>query len=110
MCYYFDDIIKIEEFHLDNILKDKKSYENILIYNILYKSVIDSKPLRIRFNIIDGFIRVYYGTRCLVLFGSKKHGSIYTRIRYVISVKTGITFIISHNYSKIKVVSYDFHL
>ena len=26
-CYYFDDIIKIEDFHLDNILIDEKSYE-----------------------------------------------------------------------------------
>ena len=27
--YYFDDIIKLEDFDLDNILIDKKSYENI---------------------------------------------------------------------------------
>ena len=33
-CYYFDDIIKIEDFDFDNILLDGKSYENILIYNI----------------------------------------------------------------------------
>ena len=46
-CYYFDDIIKIEDFDLDNILIDKKSYKNILVYNISYKSLIDSKPLRI---------------------------------------------------------------
>ena len=25
-CYYFDDIIKIENFNLDNILIDEKSY------------------------------------------------------------------------------------
>ena len=29
MCYYFDDIIKIEDFDLDNIIIDEKSYENI---------------------------------------------------------------------------------
>ena len=29
--YYFDDIIKIEDFDFDNILLDEKSYENILI-------------------------------------------------------------------------------
>ena len=46
-CYYFNDIIKIEDFDLDNILIDKKSYKNILVYNISYKSLIDSKPLRI---------------------------------------------------------------
>ena len=31
MFYYFDDIIKIEEFDLDNILIDEKSYKNILV-------------------------------------------------------------------------------
>ena len=31
MCYYFDHIIKIEDFNLDNILIDEKSYENILV-------------------------------------------------------------------------------
>ena len=37
-CYYFDDIIKIEDFDLDNILID----QNILIYNISYKNLIAS--------------------------------------------------------------------
>ena len=36
-CYYFGDIIKIEDFDLDNILIDEKSHEHILIYNISYK-------------------------------------------------------------------------
>ena len=34
MGYCFDDIIKIKDFDLDNILKDEKSYKNILVYNI----------------------------------------------------------------------------
>ena len=71
------------------------------------KSLFDFKPLRIRFNKIDGFIRVYDGTRYLVLFGSKKYDSFYNRIRYLISVKSGITYIISYNYGKIKVDSYN---
>ena len=29
--YYFDGIIKIEDFNLDNILTDEKSYKNILV-------------------------------------------------------------------------------
>ena len=33
-CYYFDNIIKIEDLDLDNILIDEKSYKNILVYNI----------------------------------------------------------------------------
>ena len=35
-CNYFDDIIKIEDFNLDNILIDEKSYENVLVCNISY--------------------------------------------------------------------------
>ena len=46
-CYYFDDILKIEDFDIDNILIDEKSYKNILVYNISYKSLIDSEPLRL---------------------------------------------------------------
>ena len=106
-CYYLNDIIKVEDFDLDNILADEKSYENILVYNILYKNLIDSKSLRIRFDKIDEIIRVYDGTRYLVLFGSEKHGSIYDRNRYLISVKSGSTYIISHSYATIKVYSYD---
>ena len=39
MCYYFDDIIKFEDFNFGNILLDEKSYENILIYDISYKTL-----------------------------------------------------------------------
>ena len=89
-CYFFDGVIKIEHFDLDNILKDEMSYENILVYNISYKSLIDSKSLSIRFNKVDEFIRIHDG------------------IRYHISVKSGITYMISHNDASIKVDSYDF--
>ena len=41
MYYYFDDIIKTEDFDFDNILIDGKSYKNILIYNISHKKLID---------------------------------------------------------------------
>ena len=80
MCYYFDDIIKLENFDF-NILIDEKSYENILIYNISYKTLIGSKPLRIRFDKIDGFIRIYDGSKYLVLLGPEKYDAIYNRIR-----------------------------
>ena len=69
--------------------------------------MIETKPLRIRFDKIDGFIRVYDGARSLVLFGSEKHNSINNRIRYLISVKNGIAYVIFHNYENIKVDSYD---
>ena len=68
-CFYFDDLIKFEDFDHYNILIDEKSFENILIYKISYKNLIGFQPLGIRFNInkIDGFVRVYDGTRNLVL-------------------------------------------
>ena len=40
-----------------------KNRMKILFYNILYKILIDSKPLRTRFDKIDGYIRVYDGAR-----------------------------------------------
>ena len=62
-CYYFDDIIKIEKFDFDDILLDEKSYENILIYDVLYKKLIGVKPLHIIFDKVDGFITRYDGTK-----------------------------------------------
>ena len=31
VCYYFYDIVKIEDFDFDNSLLDENSYENMLI-------------------------------------------------------------------------------
>ena len=50
-CYYFDNIIGVEDFDFGNILLDEKSYEKILVYNISYKILIVAKPLRIRLEI-----------------------------------------------------------
>ena len=69
-CYYFDNIIKTEDFDLENILIDEKSYENILVYNISCKSLIVAKSQRIR---LDKTNRFYDETRYLVLFGSEKY-------------------------------------
>ena len=68
MCYYFDDKVKSESFGLGNILIEKKSSKNILVYNISYKTLTGANSLRIRFNKIDGFIRVFDKIRYLVLF------------------------------------------
>ena len=54
----------------------EKSVENILVYGISYKPLIGVKPLRIRFDRVDGFIRVYDGTRYLLLFRSEKYDAI----------------------------------
>ena len=37
--YFFNDIINIEHFDLNNIKIDKKSYKNVLIYYIEYVTI-----------------------------------------------------------------------
>ena len=69
--------------------------------------MIASIHLCIRFNKTDGFIRVYDGITYLVLFRSETYDSIFNRIRHLISIKRSIAYVISHNYAKIKVDSYD---
>ena len=64
----FPCISKTEDFDPDNFLIDKKSHENVSIYNISYKVLIDSKSLRIRFDKTDGFIKVCDRIKYLVLF------------------------------------------
>ena len=49
-CYYFDDIIKLEDFDIDNILMDKKLHKNILIYDISFETLIDPQALCVRFD------------------------------------------------------------
>ena len=98
-CYYFNNIIKIEDFDFDNV----KSYKNILVHDISYKTLIGAKPFDIRFDKRNEFIRVYNGARYLVLFGLEKYDPNFYRIGYIIGVKSGITYVISHNYGKIKV-------
>ena len=55
---------------------------------------------------IHGFIRVYDRTRYLKLFQIEKYNEHLNRIWYLIELKSGITYVISHNYTKIKVNSY----
>ena len=54
-----------------------KNCTEIFIYDTLYKTLISEKPLRIRFDKIDGFMRVYDGARYLELFGLEKYNVIY---------------------------------
>ena len=65
--------MRVGDFGFDNILLEEKSYENsyenIMIYDILCKTFMGAKPLRITFDNVDGFIKNYDGTRSLVLFG-----------------------------------------
>ena len=64
-----------------------------MIYDISYKTFIVPKPLRIRFDKIDGCIRIFDGTTYLTLLGSEKYDAIYNGIRYLISLKSSIPYV-----------------
>ena len=69
--------------------------------------MIDAKPLRIRFIKIFGFVIVYDVTRYLILLRGERYDFMYNMIRYLIGVKSSITYVVSHNYAKIQVDSFD---
>ena len=95
--------MKAVDISFDNILLDRKLYknsdENILVYNISYKPFMGKKPLVIRFDEVDGLIKIYDGTRYLVLFSPRWYDAIYNTIRYLISGKSGITDRDNHDFA-----------
>ena len=113
MCYYFDDMIIFWDTNneFSDILLDKKlykkKYENILIYDISYKTSTGAKPLRMRFDKIDGFIKIHDKIRYLVIFDYSYCDTIFNQIKYLISEKSGITDSINHNFARIRFDSYD---
>ena len=54
----------------------KNNKKNVLVYNISLKTLIGAKLLCIRFDKVDGLIKVYLGTRFLVLLGPGKYDNI----------------------------------
>ena len=67
-----------------------------------------AEPLRIWFNKIYGFIKIYDGIRYLVLFGPERLNTIYDRINYLVSEKSGVPYSVNHNFIRIKIDSYNF--
>ena len=65
------------------------------------------KSLRIRFDEIDGFIKIYDGIRYLVLFGPGWYDAFFNRIKYLVRKKSGITDNINHNFARIRIDSYN---
>ena len=102
-CYYFSDMIEFEDFDLGNTKYMKNNTKIFQFIKHTKKTLIGAKPLHVRFDKIDGFIKSYDGTRYLVLFGGEKYDFIYNRIRYVIGVKSSSTHVTSHNYAKINI-------
>ena len=58
-----------------------------MIYDISYRTLIGAKPFCIRLDKIDGFIRVYDGSRYLLLFVTKKYDVKYLFSQYYAKIK-----------------------
>ena len=91
---------KLEEFDLDNIWIGKKSHENILIYDLFYKTLIGPKPLLIRFDKIDGFIKIYDETKYLI-FLALKNMTIFMTALDILRLISHITYLFSHYFAKV---------
>ena len=74
MCCYFDNIARFQDKDIEfsDILlaekSNKENQENVLTYNIPYKTSAGAKPLHIRSDKIDGFIKTHNGIKFLVFF------------------------------------------
>ena len=85
-----------------------KIIQKYLIYDISYRTLICAKILCIRFDKIDRLSRVYNGTRYLVLFVPEKYDAICNKITSLISKNSGITYVVSQSYARLKVDSFNF--
>ena len=106
--HQFDDIINGIKINFSNILLDKRLYEIISVYNILYKIPTGPKSLRIRFDKIDGFIISLDGEiKHLILFDYRLFNQIFNKVKYLITRKSGITNSFTYNFGKIRIDSYN---
>ena len=109
--------MKVGDINVDRILLDKKSYENIFLFNILYKKYMDAKPLRIRFDKVDGIIKIHGRIRYLELsnsynevycrINSRIYNAIFDRINYLVSEKSDDKYSIDHYPARTRIDSYN---
>ena len=75
----------------------------MIVSELLSINLIGPKALHIWLDKREGFIKIYYRTISLVLFGPEQYDAIYNIIRYLIDLKSSITYAFSHYYSKNKI-------
>ena len=83
---------------------DGESYGNNLIFDISYNTLIDAKPFRIMLDDVDGLIRYYDGTKYLALFELENDDSFCDRIRYLIRLESGMTYLFLIIKQKLKLI------
>ena len=64
--------------------------------------------MHVRFDKIDGFIKIHDKIRYLVLFGYSYWDKICEKIKYLISEKSDTTDSINYNFARIRIDSYDY--
>ena len=71
--FFFIDIISIENFDINRIKIDEKSYKNIIIYYIGYVTIKEYvkvhsvNPLYLIFRHVNGYFEAINGNKCLTL-------------------------------------------
>ena len=119
--YFFDDIINIKDFDLNNIKIDENSYKNILIYYIAYVIIKDSKyvkincvnPLYLTFNKINGYFEEINKNYLTLVPTNESKENIKTyeelciKTRYLIRSVTKKSDVFDETWIKIKIDSYD---
>ena len=119
-CYFFNNIINIENFDLNNIKIDEKSYKNILIYYIVcltikeYLNIYSVNPLYLTFRYVNGYFEKINGNKYSMLVptnGSKekikKYEELWVKIRDLIRSITKNSYDYDEKYRKIKFDSVD---
>ena len=92
---YSDDKTNSKKINFSNVLLNKKLYNNISVYKILYTA--GPKPLRIRFDKIDGYIIPLNGKlKHLILFDYGLYNKICDKIKCLINNKVVLQSI-NHN-------------
>ena len=109
-CYYFDDMININDLDRDNILLGEKTHENNIIYDVAYQTLYGAKPLNITsykvYIIKDGYIIKNDRTKFLGLFNSvQKYERTFDRTQYFVMLKSNISKVYFRKYMKIKINS-----
>ena len=104
----FQWIINVTDTNVSDILLYRNLYENMSVYDMLYKTSRDPKSLRISFDKVHGFVMVLDGkNKHLVLFDYGLFDKICEKIKYHISKKSGITNRINCNFGRIRIDSWN---
>lgn len=61
--------------------------------------MISAKPLCIIFDRRNRFIRVYNKIKYLMLSSLEKYNAKFDKVMYIISLKSNITYVLSHNFA-----------